>query len=846
MEYDNFNIIKTIYDKRIIEGIILKNNIKIILISDKNSVKSYCGVGVNVGCWHDTFEGIAHFLEHLLFLGNEKFPDTNSLQKYLSESGGFSNAYTDDSKTVYYFETEHTFLEKGIEQISNFFIKPLFLQKHIDTEKKIINSEHEKNINSNFWIIQQLMLQFIKNKEYNKFGTGNNKTLKNTNKLDIQNFFDTFYSSNNLNVCIVDNIEINEMKNKYLKYFNDIPNIEKNNIIKSELKLVKENCIIFKMNTTQYYLTFCIFLDYTHKSQNYFQIINFIEYLCISKYKKSIYFYINDDINDIYTSTKFLYKNSILQINITLENNKNIVKIINCVNDFFEYLKTINKEDFIKIYNNYKLLNEIQIYCAENDSNYNSCNNIIENLIDGNRKMCLTRQNTIFDFENEIYNTYKNCINNVNIKIITNIDFENNNLKLKPDKYYNVSYKIYNISFKNKNTFEFNCLNILLKNNQKIEFKELELYEDKLIPLKYKKNNYWLDKNKYGKRITAISIIRKNKNLIFYKQSYLFQFYISIFNLIHIFDLEIFYQFSVTCNIFNNGEYYCIDFMGYDDIIHSLITFIMENLNENIFNDINFSKYFLKIKNSTLKKLKNTNITEPYNVVSSIFYNLIENVNISEIIDYIENLTENDMIDNFNNFFGFDCEKIITVGKSFYNFKSKKIPIKKYDNVDLIYDFQYKIPQNLINPKEKNNCISYFYLFDYTTKDLLKKSLTCSIISNLLNNLLYDDLRTKQNIGYIVRCVTNSIRISNKLLIYLTYIIQSEKPIKIIDEKVKNFNETLINNIKSLNFKTQFKKAKKSKLILYDKKPIHLNNEINFYKNSLMYYENKNFDFNIK
>ena len=846
MEYESFNIIKTTYENRDIEGILLKNNVKVVLISDKKSIKSYCSVGVGVGCYHDTFEGTAHFLEHLLFLGNENFQETNTLQKYLSESGGFSNAYTDDNKTIYYFETEHNFLEHGIEQLSNFFIKPLFLQKHIDTEKKIINSEHEKNINSNFWIIQHLMLKFIKNKEYNKFGTGSIKTLKNIKDSDIKDFFNTFYSSNNLYVCIIDNIDLDEMKKKYLKYFDAIPKNENDNIIKSHLKLIKDNCIIFKMDTSHYYLTYCVFLDYIHKSQNNFQIINFIEYLCISKYKNSIFYYLFNDIEDIYTNTKFLFKNSLLQINITLENNKNIIRIIDCLNEFFEYLKKMNQEDFIKIYENYKLLNDIQIYCDENISNYSTCNTIIENLMDGNRKICLTRQNTVFEYETQIYNIFKNCINNIQTKIITNVDFENNNSKMKKDTHYNVSYKICNIELKNKNIFEFNCLNILLKNKHNFNFIQKKLYENTLIPKKHNKDNYWLDKNKYGKHITAISIIRENTNLAFYKNSYLFQIYITIFNWIYMFDLEIFYQFNLSCSIYNNGQYYCINFMGYDDIIESLINFVMENLNEDIFNDINFTKYFLKIKNTILKKLKNIVITEPYNVISDVFYNILEKTDIKEIIEYIENLNENDLIDNFNNYFGYDNEKIITVGKKLYNFKNKKIKIKNYVDLSLNTEFQYKIPKNLINTNEKNNCVYYFYLLEYTTENILKISLTCSIISNLLNNLLYDDLRTKQNLGYIVRCITNSIRIKNKLLLYLTYIIQSEKSIEIIDKKVNMFNKNILKNIESLEFKTKFENAKKSKLITYSKKPTNLNNEINFYKNSLMFYENDKFDFNIK
>ena len=51
---------------------------------------------VNIGAFvePDDLPGLAHFLEHMLFLGTEKYPDENVYSKFLSEHGGSSNAYT--------------------------------------------------------------------------------------------------------------------------------------------------------------------------------------------------------------------------------------------------------------------------------------------------------------------------------------------------------------------------------------------------------------------------------------------------------------------------------------------------------------------------------------------------------------------------------------------------------------------------------------------------------------------------------------------------------------------------------------------------------------------------------
>lgn len=51
---------------------------------------------VNVGSYHDPphLQGLSHFLEHMLFLGTEKYPQENAYDAFLSKKGGDDNAYT--------------------------------------------------------------------------------------------------------------------------------------------------------------------------------------------------------------------------------------------------------------------------------------------------------------------------------------------------------------------------------------------------------------------------------------------------------------------------------------------------------------------------------------------------------------------------------------------------------------------------------------------------------------------------------------------------------------------------------------------------------------------------------
>ena len=83
-------------DKSEFRTLVLDNGLKVYLLSDPNFNVSAASISVEVGSFQDPEdrEGLAHFLEHMLFLGTEKYPDVDEYSSYLKNNGGFSNAYT--------------------------------------------------------------------------------------------------------------------------------------------------------------------------------------------------------------------------------------------------------------------------------------------------------------------------------------------------------------------------------------------------------------------------------------------------------------------------------------------------------------------------------------------------------------------------------------------------------------------------------------------------------------------------------------------------------------------------------------------------------------------------------
>ena len=85
-QIQHFDIKLSSNEKRNIKGIELDNKIKIILISDTEINLSSCSIGVGTGYLNDNYPGTSHFIEHLLFMGSEKYPEQNEYHSYIQNN----------------------------------------------------------------------------------------------------------------------------------------------------------------------------------------------------------------------------------------------------------------------------------------------------------------------------------------------------------------------------------------------------------------------------------------------------------------------------------------------------------------------------------------------------------------------------------------------------------------------------------------------------------------------------------------------------------------------------------------------------------------------------------------
>lgn len=130
-------------------------------------------------------DGLAHFCEHMLFMGTGKYKEEDGFNKFLAKRGGSSNAFTESESTTYYFNQQ---LGKrglnmggdweGLDRFLDFFSSPLFSLSSVSREVNAVDSEHSKNLQSDVFRVYEIeKRRATGGHPYSRFWTGDKTTL---------------------------------------------------------------------------------------------------------------------------------------------------------------------------------------------------------------------------------------------------------------------------------------------------------------------------------------------------------------------------------------------------------------------------------------------------------------------------------------------------------------------------------------------------------------------------------------------------------------------------------------------------------------------------------------------
>lgn len=105
--------------------------------------KAAAALSVGIGYYSDPqhLQGLSHFLEHMLFMGSEKYPDENDYDAFLSSHSGASNACTEEECTTFHFDCAPHAFHDALDRFAQFFVSPLVKNNAMEREVMAVDNE---------------------------------------------------------------------------------------------------------------------------------------------------------------------------------------------------------------------------------------------------------------------------------------------------------------------------------------------------------------------------------------------------------------------------------------------------------------------------------------------------------------------------------------------------------------------------------------------------------------------------------------------------------------------------------------------------------------------------------
>ncbi len=210
-----------------IDSFVLPNGLKVVLHRDASVPRVTVCIAFHVGSKDERAgrTGFAHFFEHMMFRGTKNVPNYDIP---LQETGGQSNAFTNEDVTVYYETVPTAFLERALyleaERLAH--LPSALDQEKFDTEREVVKNERrQRNENVPYGLAEETLLAhvFPKGHPYSWSVIGSMDDLNRASLKDLKRFFLEFYLPSNATLCLSGDFDPAAAKKLITTYFSPIP-----------------------------------------------------------------------------------------------------------------------------------------------------------------------------------------------------------------------------------------------------------------------------------------------------------------------------------------------------------------------------------------------------------------------------------------------------------------------------------------------------------------------------------------------------------------------------------------------------------------------------------------------
>lgn len=205
----------------------LPNGLRIIHEPTLSKV-AYCGFAIDAGTRDEAEneQGMAHFVEHLIFKGTEKRKAWHILNR-MENVGGDLNAYTNKEETVVYaaFLTEH--LGRALELLGDIVFHSTFPQHEIEKETEVIIDEIQSYEDTpSELIFDDFEDMIFRNHPLGRNILGKPELLRSFRTEDVLSFTRRYYQPGNMVFFVQGQYDFKKIVRMAEKYLSDVPSVE--------------------------------------------------------------------------------------------------------------------------------------------------------------------------------------------------------------------------------------------------------------------------------------------------------------------------------------------------------------------------------------------------------------------------------------------------------------------------------------------------------------------------------------------------------------------------------------------------------------------------------------------
>ena len=205
----------------------LANNLRVVLISDQDTDRAAASLSVYRGNYSDpdAYPGLAYFLEHMLFVGTQKYPDPDGFSIFVESHGGSQNAAMGTDYTNFFFDIQPGYFRQAMDRFTQFFVSPKLDYDYVEREKNAVDSEYRLYLKDDGWRAQ-IARTVAANPDhpYVKFSIGNLETLDSGVHEALRSFFEDEYSSNQMGLVVLSNEPLDVIESWVVRMAMEIEN----------------------------------------------------------------------------------------------------------------------------------------------------------------------------------------------------------------------------------------------------------------------------------------------------------------------------------------------------------------------------------------------------------------------------------------------------------------------------------------------------------------------------------------------------------------------------------------------------------------------------------------------